>query len=387
MASNDSLSLPSSAPTDYVAGLPAPSVSSASAATGLPLRRTDLRPHPNFWWAILWCIGFVLFTQIPGAMTVLGVLGYFLVFRPDILSFHDMPAAPGELVQTEAFSHAMLVAFYVTEALVIGVSLLVIRLVVGRDWPRQLALRLPGLPHTLMALAAFPALVLTANGFYAFLRQVVHLPSISDMGVPGMEEMVKVFNGWPLPVAVLLIGMGPGIGEELWCRGFLGRGLVGRYGPVLGILFSSFFFGLIHVDPCQGTMAALLGLCLHYVYLTTRSLYLPILLHFLNNSLAVTAMRFERLRAVEESPSSIPLAVYAAAAALLIVIALALWGSRARLVSEDASEPGWRPDYPGVAYPPAGSGVRVERPGSMPALVVTTTALLAFGLTCWLACR
>ena len=26
------------------------------------------RPHPGFWWSVLWCIGFVLVTQIPGAI-------------------------------------------------------------------------------------------------------------------------------------------------------------------------------------------------------------------------------------------------------------------------------------------------------------------------------
>jgi membrane protease YdiL (CAAX protease family) len=273
----------------------------------------------------------------------------------------------------------MLVSFGVTEFLVIGISLLVIRLVVGRDWPRQLALRAPSLVHTLIALAAFPGLVLAGNGSYDLLRNVFHLKSLSDLGVPGMEEMVKVFNQWDLSLAVLLIGVGPGIGEELWCRGFLGRGLVGRYGPVLGVLFSSFFFGLIHVDPCQGTMAALLGIWLHFVYLTTRSLYLPMLLHFLNNSLAVSASRFSALKAVDQG-ADIPLAVYAAAGFLLLAVGWALYISRVRLVDEH-NHP-FQPLYPGVAYPPPGSSVRLERPRSLLAVLLAGMGLVVFVATC-----
>src|SRR3954468_23799191 len=117
------------------------------------------------------------------------------------------------------------------------------------------------------------------------------MPSLSDTGLGGMEEMEKAFGSWPVLLGVFLIGVLPGIGEELWCRGFLGRGLVGTHGVVLGILGTSFLFGLIHVDPCQGTMAMLMGVGLHVVYQLTRSLWMPMLLHFLNNSLAVVMAR------------------------------------------------------------------------------------------------
>ena len=74
-----------------------------------------------------------------------------------------------------------------------------------------------------------------------------------------MEAMVKEFRTWPWQFGVLVIGLGPGLSEELWCRGFLGRGLVEHYGVILGVLLTSFLFGLIHGDPHQGTMAMLMG--------------------------------------------------------------------------------------------------------------------------------
>jgi membrane protease YdiL (CAAX protease family) len=281
-------------------------------------------------------------------------------------------------------SLALAVAFFITELLVIGVSLLVIRLVVGRDWTRQLAVRRPSVAHTVLAVASLPVLLLLGNVAYDLLRNVLHLPSISDLGIGGMEEMVKVFSQWPAAFAVLVIGVGPGIGEELWCRGFLGRGLVGTHGVLLGVLASSFFFGLIHLDPCQGTMAMLMGLWLHFVYLTTRSLWLPMLLHFLNNSIAVVTPRFSQLAILDAKPGDIPMIVYVTGGLLLAAVACGLYHSRARLQA-DGGDPilSWRPAYEGVEYPPAHSGTRVVHPPlSVPVLVLTGASFFLFVAAC-----
>ncbi len=258
----------------------------------------------------------------------MAVIVGLMLLRPDQFP-KGVLANQTALLKSEPMGVALAVAFFFTELLVVGFSVLVIRLVVGRDWTRQLAVRRPSVAHTLLALASLPALVMLGNVAYEVLRKILHMPSLSDFGLSGMEEMVDIFAKWPWGFAVLVIGLGPGIGEELWCRGFLGRGLVGNYGVVLGVLASSFFFGLIHIDPCQGTMAMLMGLWLHFVYLTTRSMWLPMLLHFLNNSLAVVAPRFSQLDFLDAKPSDIPVNVYVTAGLLLTGVAYALYQSRA----------------------------------------------------------
>jgi membrane protease YdiL (CAAX protease family) len=349
-----------------------------------PSVRRPRPPHPGFWWALVWCIGFILFTQIPGAL-----LGGVLMVALMLLAPQQMEAlkgAKGGLPDTPAVSAVMAVTFAFTELLVIGISWLTIRLVVGRDWTRQLALRRPGVAHVLLVLAGFPAMALLGNGSYEVLRQVLHVPSFSDLGLPGMEQMVGVFARWPWPFAVLVIGAGPGIGEELWCRGFLGRGLVGRYGWLLGVVFTSFYFGLIHIDPAQGLYAMLVGLALHFVYLTTRSLWLPMLLHFLNNSLSVIATRLPHLESFDSAPgTTIPAHVFVTAGLVLVTVGWALYQSRARLAAP-AGEVAWRPLYPGVEYPPPHSDTRVVRPWpSWPASVAALAGLAAFFTSCYLA--
>jgi tetratricopeptide (TPR) repeat protein len=83
----------------------------------------------------------------------------------------------------------------------------------------------------------------------------------------------------------------PGLGEELFFRGFLGRGLVARYGPVRGILATSLLFAVTHVDPVQVSYTFLLGVALHVVYLTSGSFVAPVLLHTLYNLAGLTLRR------------------------------------------------------------------------------------------------
>jgi membrane protease YdiL (CAAX protease family) len=348
------------------------------AAAGPPARLR--KPHPGFWWALLECLGFLLVTQVPGALVGLGLMLVVYLARPDLARGINKI---GEFYDSWLGQLSLAVAFVITELLVVGVSWLVIRLVVGRDWPRVLGLRRPGGFHVLLVLVGFPAFVLLGNGAFVLLRHVLHVPSFSDLGVPGMEEMVQVFNSWPAAFAVLVVGLGPGVGEELWCRGFLGRGLVGRYGWFAGMLATSFFFGLIHVDPCQGAMAMIMGMWLHFVYLTTRSLWLPMLVHFLNNSLSVLSSRLPVLQQIEEG-REIPLVVYGAAAFLLAAIGYALYQSRSRLAAAEGGEPAlWQPPYPGVEYPPPNSGTRVVHPRpSAAALAAVAAGVLVFVGVC-----
>ena len=78
-------------------------------------------------------------------------------------------------------------------------------------------------------------------------------------------------------------------------------------------------------------MAMLMGLWLHFVYLCTRSLLMPMLLHFLNNSLAVTASRVPVLQMLDTEPHVIPWSIYVTSLLLIACVAYALYQSRTRL--------------------------------------------------------
>ena len=147
----------------------------------------------------------------------------------------------------------------------------------------------------------------------------------------------------------------PALGEEVIFRGFLGRGLVARFGPYLGVALSSALFGIMHVHPVQACFAAVLGVVLHAVYLATRSLWAPVVLHTLNNTLAFALMKlslsspYDPTGQYEQAHLS-PVLVLSALLAV-IVLAVVLYRTRVRWARPDGRP--WEPGYVTAETPPA----------------------------------
>jgi membrane protease YdiL (CAAX protease family) len=331
-----------------------------------PLPEQPVPPHPGFWWAVLWCLGILLVTQLlPGIVGVMIVIASGKGLEPELLENTQA------LMRLPEYVRAMMWALLLSQVLSIGLAWLSIRIIVGKEWPRILALRLPSLSHVVLAVMGLPGLIVVSMGIEGLAKQ---LPSVIDL-----DQVMEMFGKWPWQVGVLLIGLGPGIGEELWFRGFFGRGLVGRYGVVAGVVISSVLFGLIHVEPRQAIVAMVIGVFLHLSYLASRSLLVPMFLHMANNSLSILASRCPELSAIDVPPEQVPWYVYSAGVVLVAAVGWAFFKSRALLVDRtESGDPAWRPAFPGVECPPRGTATRVVRP--MPDGISWSLAFVGFAL-------
>jgi tetratricopeptide (TPR) repeat protein/membrane protease YdiL (CAAX protease family) len=193
------------------------------------------------------------------------------------------------------------------------------------------------------------------------------LGTYSDWSEKMYREMAKE-SWWLILVAGCLL---PAIGEEAFCRGFLGRGLVARHGLVVGILLTSLLFGFLHVNPVQICTTSVLGVFLHSVYLTTRTYWAPVVLHALHNSLVFLALRLGESVSLDvtgqyEKAHLPPLSV-AAAGAMLLGLVFLLHRTRTRWLREDGQE--WSPGYISAEMPPAELAATARRasPGKAPA--------------------
>jgi membrane protease YdiL (CAAX protease family) len=418
-------------------------------------------PQPGFWLSAV-LSGSMLFLcqlMIPLVLT-------FLYMIVSSAGARDPGKKLGELSSKEAIEELnkklmlpLLVAAHVPTILL---GLVALRIFAGRQWYREIAVRLPSLPHFLLLLLGFPALPFLAGGAYWLAQKclpglgMVHVvilslgPAVLYMGLiwvifrfqrghdpkldlakspmgrqfvigsilavffvgtafvayqlfarfipsirmladlnDSMEQLVEESRSWHPLVAVLVVAVMPAFSEEIWCRGFLGRGLIGQYGAVCGVMITSFFFGAMHLLPHQGAMAMMMGLVLHYAYITTRSFLAPMLLHFLNNATSVLGSRLgEVAEQVDVGPEQIPLTLYGCAALLFVAAGWALYQSRARVVyPEDAAGNPYRlPPYPGVALPPPNSGAVITKTWpSLAAGALTLVAFLAFATVFGLA--
>ncbi len=80
----------------------------------------------------------------------------------------------------------------------------------------------------------------------------------------------------------------PAFLEEFAFRGVILKNLL-PYGKKGAIFLSSLFFGIAHIDPPRIIFATIFGMLLAICYEKTRSLKIPILIHFLNNAIATIA--------------------------------------------------------------------------------------------------
>ena len=173
----------------------------------------------------------------------------------------------------------------------------------------------------------------------------------------------------------------PGLGEEVYCRGMLSRGLVARYGAVGGTLFAAGLFGAMHLEPVQATGAFTLGIALQFVFLTTRSLAAPIVLHTLNNSFAFLTMRFADSFPIpgltptpDGSVTHTSITVLAMAAIAVVVLMVIMFQNRTRWRLPDGTE--WSPGYVTAEMPDAKVGAVAVREAASPMLVFGTVVAL-----------
>lgn len=96
------------------------------------------------------------------------------------------------------------------------------------------------------------------------------------------------FEDVPFHLSLISIAIIPPITEEIICRGLILRVLF-RNHLFLGLIVSSIFFALIHAsDTLIGYLPYFYsGLIFGYTYLKTKRLEVPILIHFINNLLAI----------------------------------------------------------------------------------------------------
>lgn len=75
--------------------------------------------------------------------------------------------------------------------------------------------------------------------------------------------------------------------EEMLCRGIILETLRRRWGKAVAVAVSALFFGIVHVEPATALAGVVVGTIFGMIYLRTSSLFSTIILHSINNSIAL----------------------------------------------------------------------------------------------------
>lgn len=101
------------------------------------------------------------------------------------------------------------------------------------------------------------------------------------------EEMVKMmesmFNNTSWAVLFVQTVIIAPVFEEVMYRGIILNGMLKKYNPKKAIIVSALIFGLVHLNLPQGINAFVVGILFATVYYYTRSLYICMFMHAVNN--------------------------------------------------------------------------------------------------------
>ena len=132
------------------------------------------------------------------------------------------------------------------------------------------------------------AVLIGLSAWYLILFVVVLLKPPGDPG-----NLTRIVTDYPVVPTLLALTIVPAFTEELVFRGVLVRSLAGRFFPAAAIGIGAVVFAVYHLFPPQMVSTLLLGLLLGFLTLRARSIFPSMIVHALNNTIAVVLTRNE----------------------------------------------------------------------------------------------
>lgn len=288
-----------------------------------PYREHELPPPPQQPAAPprLWTLPLgVIFTAVVALGGFVATLGVFTVAFGVRLARAGRPASPAALVEAMGefvFTAPGVLASGLVTALAFGGTALLSGILSDAGVRARLRLG-PSRRWFATGLVAMLQLV----GFGMMSSQVATLLGMSEQGSLPMLRRAFAHMTPPLTaMAVLIVGAGAGVAEELFFRGYLLTRLEQRVRPWLANFAVAMAFALAHWDLVHSTFALLVGVAQGWTSRRSGSIRPAIVAHTLNNVVGVFGMAM----AGSSGPEPFSASELAGGAALLLVSTAGVW--------------------------------------------------------------
>ena len=117
---------------------------------------------------------------------------------------------------------------------------------------------------------------------------------VEQLRPPGdPAKLEQLVQDLPLVPTLIALALLPALAEEIVFRGVLARAVAARRGPAIAIAISAATFALYHLFPPQIVSTFVLGLVLGLLAVRSRSIVPSIIVHVLNNTVAILLVRDE----------------------------------------------------------------------------------------------
>ena len=172
--------------------------------------------------------------------------------------------------------------------------------------------------------------ILCCYPIVGYLTQVNELIPFPTWATSGQENAFKILGNvlqmddiGEFLIALILVGLLPALGEEFIFRGVVQQKLQESItNPHIAILLASVLFGLTHMQIERILPLTFLGMMLGYAYHFTQSMIVPVILHFLNNSIQVLSLYIIGIEGLENLQEAPDIPIWAVIISILLTLSL-----------------------------------------------------------------
>ena len=209
--------------------------------------------------------------------------------------------------------------------------------------------RIPGW-RALVLVIVFYVVSLPAMNWLVEANQAMTLPSwmsgiekmmraLEDSAADATEQLLDINSAWQMLACMLVVGFMAGLSEEMLFRGAMQRTMHdSRLGVHAAVWITAILFSAFHMQFFGFFPRMILGVWLGYLLVWSRSLWVPIIAHTLNNSNVVFFSYLANKGVVAEdfgdqlglpAEGAFP---WLAVVSLVMSIAIAVWAHRHRSI-------------------------------------------------------
>lgn len=153
------------------------------------------------------------------------------------------------------------------------------------DMKKVFSLVMPKKPF----LSVLGGVVLWAGVYLVILSVAPVIARIFPASTQSLETTDEYLKNMNPVLLILVVGIAPGICEEIFFRGFLFGTVREKTSKADAMIFSALLFGLYHMSLSRFFTTATLGLANAFALACTGSIFVPMLMHMLNNSVSCLA--------------------------------------------------------------------------------------------------
>ncbi len=256
------------------------------------LSRLEIEKKPGLQFVLILClclISVILFSIVGGVITL-------MVYGLDVSNINNLDD-PNTIAGMKLLQLFSAIGLFVAPPIIYG-------LIVSKTPIQQLSLTRLGKPINyllvlLVMIGSMPFLswIIEINSSMVlpdFLSGVEQWMRDSENQAELLTEAFLTYDGLgSLFYVLIIVAVVPALGEELLFRGVLQKILIkGFNNPHLGIWITAFAFSALHMQFFGFFPRMLLGVLFGYVFFWSKSLWLPIVGHFINNGTVVVSSYF-----------------------------------------------------------------------------------------------